>query len=206
MNKPANYDKQLSYYTGRYDEVRAVTCVKCGAAIAFEVKGGVDNAGNQTHHEGFDVIPVNWAEYPQGMALLSWRARLDGQTGYQCGALIKNPDYDKAVKSRDTEYKKALADFSAEHKGKRKDKRPPEPVKADVNVNEFSYCGNSTILAQVERGEVPVGSGAPGVAPTLSPFEREELTTSIRLSGNKPDVEVKGKITRVETFKVERIK
>lgn len=93
---PKNFDEQLKYYQDNYDEVRVVTCTECKSPLAFEVKGGRDNAGNPHHPEGFEVIPVSYPDHPLKMALMSWRPRLDGLTGYECGAMIDNPDYAKA--------------------------------------------------------------------------------------------------------------
>jgi hypothetical protein len=199
-----SFNDQVKYYRENYDQVAIVTCMGCGNPIAFELKGGRDNAGNPTHHEGFEVVPVSYPEHPQGMALMSWRARTDGVTGYQCCALVENPDYKTDKEFLDQTFAETVAQFKTDYKGVKLKDRPAEPVKPDLSTPEFNYCGNNTLLATAERGKVP-GTDAPMV-PTMTPFEREQLGISLKLSGNKPDVEVDGATKRVETFKIERVK
>lgn len=87
----------------------------------------------------------------------------------------------------------------------------------------FGYqcaCGNTTILAEIERGEVqertivkgPDGKIVADSGPVAasSPFERAQTQATIRLkqaSGKlKADYETDGNIERYETFKLERVK
>lgn len=242
MSNPANYDEQLKYYTERYDEVHVVTCDKCGSPLAFEVKGGVDNAGDPSHPDGRQVIPVSYKDHPQGMALASWRPRLDGHIGYQCIAIVDNPDYDKAVKALKAEYveikkrvdsenkeanrayeeavkayPKLLADYK---KAAKKDPgtialNPVEPTKPEPMAypdmgepaeDPTKYCLNDTRIAPSERYQVPVSNSAGGGVPTMLPFEREAVSADIAASGKQADVEVKGNVKRVESFKIERVK
>lgn len=79
-------------------------------------------------------------------------------------------------------------------------------------------CGNNTILAEVERGEVatrtfvkgPTGAvvGDTGPITPSSPFERNQQQATIRLKAadKKADYETDGTIERYETFKLERVK
>jgi len=78
----------------------------------------------------------------------------------------------------------------------------------------FGYqciCGNNTLLAEVEQGEVEeiaaVGAAQPPAA--SSPFERAQVQATIRLkqaSGKVADYETDGTVERYETFKIERVK
>lgn len=245
MSKPANYDEQLKYYTDRYDEVAVVSCDNCKSPLAFEVKGGIDYAGDDSHPEGRVVIPVSYPEHPQGMALMSWRARLDGQIGYHCGALVDNPKYAKALAEAEKDlaaeqkaytrdlanYKKLLPAHDTEVKKVRafnekllkdtedgkeigKDRvaqdlpapliEPTKPELRPITEPTVRYCNTSTILAEGERGRVPSGVGAGGVAPVMAPFDKDALRAE--LADTKPDVEINGKVKRIEKFKIERIK
>ena len=87
----------------------------------------------------------------------------------------------------------------------------------------FGYqcaCGNSTILAKVEQGEVEertvitnkageVVSDSGPIGAT-SPFERAKLQDNIRLKAAagkvKADYEASNGLERYETFKLERVK
>lgn len=242
MSKPANYDEQLKYYTERYDEVHVVSCNKCGSPLAFEVAGGVDMAVDHSHPDNRQVIPVSYSDHPQGMALMSWRARLDGVIGYQCGALMDNPDYDKEVKAIDKDFeatKKVIDDSNASAKDAHakyvkqypkllaryekeveknpetilaRPSEPAEPVAAEYpdkpepSADKKTYCLNDTRVAESERYRVPVNASGSGGVPAMMPYEREQLRAEIAASGKKPDVEIKGKVKRVETFNIERIK
>lgn len=90
------------------------------------------------------------------------------------------------------------------------------------NTPMYGYqciCGNSTILAEVEKGEVAertVVAGPDGIvadtgplAPT-SPYERQQTQANVRLrqatSKKKADYEKTDKVERYETFKLERVK
>lgn len=97
--------------------------------------------------------------------------------------------------------------------------------RGDLNENNkpmYGYqciCGNNTLVAKVERGEVAertVVSGPNGVVsdtgpiPASSPFERAQTKATIRLkqagSKTKADYETDGTVERYETFKLERVK
>lgn len=81
-------------------------------------------------------------------------------------------------------------------------------------------CGNSTILAQVEKGEVAErtvvvnkqGNVVQDTGPVgaSSPFERAQTQATIRLkqasSKKAADYETDGTVERYETFKLERVK
>lgn len=99
--------------------------------------------------------------------------------------------------------------------------RRREDVTADGKPM-FGYqcaCGNTTILAQIEQGEVAertIVKGAEGVVSdngpiaASSPFERAQIQATIKLkqagSKNKADYETDGTTERYETFKLERVK
>lgn len=79
-------------------------------------------------------------------------------------------------------------------------------------------CGNNTILAAVERGEVAERTLLKNAAGEIvadsgpitdsSPFERAQQQATIRLKAadKKADYETDGTIERYETFKLERVK
>lgn len=87
----------------------------------------------------------------------------------------------------------------------------------------FGYqclCGNNTLLAKIEQGEVeertivkgPNGKivGDSGPIAASSPFERAQVQATIKLkqasSKQKADYETDGTVERYETFKLERVK
>jgi len=90
------------------------------------------------------------------------------------------------------------------------------------NTPMYGYqcsCGNNTLLAAIEQGEVAertfvknkqgevVSDSGPIVA--SSPFERAQTQATIKLkqaSGKKADYETDGNTERYETFKLERVK
>jgi len=91
------------------------------------------------------------------------------------------------------------------------------------NTPMYGYqcsCGNSTILAKVEQGEIEertIVKGADGAivqdsgpVAASSPFERAQIQATIKLkqAGIKQtaDYETDGTVERYETFKLERIK
>lgn len=78
-------------------------------------------------------------------------------------------------------------------------------------------CGNSTILAQIERGEVPertvlMGDGGivndTGLVAASSPYEMAQLQQRVadNQGNKKADYEKTDKVERYETFKIERVK
>ena len=100
--------------------------------------------------------------------------------------------------------------------------RRREDVTADKRPM-FGYqcaCGNNTILAEVERGEVaertmlkgPDGKIVADTGPVAasSPFERAQVQATIKLkqasSKKAADYETDGTVERYETFKLERVK
>lgn len=242
--QPKNYTAQLDYYKKNFDEVHVVSCDNCKSPLAFEVKGGASMAGNPNHPEGRLVVPVDYPNHPQGMALLSWRPRLDGEVGYLCGAIIDNPEYDKEVKAIDELYSQAEAALATNNKNmaaefesakkahaarvKQFDKEvariknegqevaiepptlptAPEPMtlgdKPTPTAPKQKMCLTDTRVAESERYMVPVSNST--AVPVMSPFEKAEARASIAASGKKPDVEITGRVKRIEKFKVERVK
>lgn len=80
-------------------------------------------------------------------------------------------------------------------------------------------CGNNTLLATVERGEVAertilknkqgVTVHDTGPIAATSPFERAKTQAAVRekqASGKPADYETNGNMERYETFKIERVK
>lgn len=158
MAQDDNVQKQIDYYKSRYDEVAVITCNKCKTVVAVEVKGGVDQAGDPSHPEGRQVIPISYPDHPYKMALTSHRVRLDGQIGYECAAIIPNPNHPKMEKDLEKlhkegvkEYQKAKAQFEKDHKRWEKDVKAydarvkkskgktylgPRPTEPTLNVAE----------------------------------------------------------------------
>lgn len=96
----------------------------------------------------------------------------------------------------------------------------------DLNENKqpmYGYqciCGNNTLLAQVEKGEIAERTVVvnkqgqivqdSGDIGATSPFERAQQQATIKLkqasSKKKADYETDGNMERYETFKIERVK
>ena len=93
--------------------------------------------------------------------------------------------------------------------------KPPAPTppkliepmeKPDVNVDKFAYCLNDTRVADTEKMQIPVAFNGQA-PPVMTPFDKEQLRISIRLSGRKPDIEyINERKVRVEKFTRERVK
>lgn len=63
-------------------------------------------------------------------------------------------------------------------------------------------CGNDTRIADVERGEVPVGN----MQVSLSPFEKHQIREKIKADKSyKPKFKKVGNIKHFESFQVERV-
>jgi hypothetical protein len=69
-------------------------------------------------------------------------------------------------------------------------------------------CGNNTIASAPELGNVPTVTNPAGISaiPVIEPHHEAAVRLAIARSGYKPDVEVVGNKTRIESFTVERIK
>lgn len=194
-------EQMLEFYKQHFAVVEIVSCGVCGSFLAFECSGG-DGMGMQPNELGKYVIPI-------GQNLLSSRVRLDEaptgerMMGYQCGAIVPNPAYPKALKDHEAE----LAAYEADHKkavAKAKKDKTDEPVYNPpvLRVPETVRCSNDTRIAEIERGAVPVGPQQV----SLSPFEKHRIRENIRDQKHKPDFKKVGNIKHFETFQVERVK
>ena len=195
-------DQMLAFYREHFDVVDLVSCSVCGAFLAFECMGA-DGMGIAPNEIGKYIIPI-------GENLLSSRVRLDEapngerMMGYQCGAPVPNPAYPIAVKQHEADVaaydKQFKKDVAAQKKngGPELGYGPP----AMPPVPEMIPCGNDTRIAEIERGQVPVGP----TAVTLSPFEKHRIRLNIRDQKHKPDFKQVGNIKHFESFQVERIK
>ena len=69
-------------------------------------------------------------------------------------------------------------------------------------------CGNNTINSKVELGLLPHvdNPNGPAMIPTIEPHHEAMVRLEIANQHYKPDVEVTGDETRIETFTVKRIK
>lgn len=198
---PTDANQMLDFYKQHFAVVDLVSCSRCGAMLAFECSGG-DGMGLQPNEIGKYVIPI-------GDALLSSRVRLDEaptgerMMGYQCGAIVANPDYTSAKSAFDQE----LAAYEAQYKkdvaaAEKKKKQAPAYTPPVFNTPETIPCGNDTRIAEVERGKVPVGR----MQQTLSPFEKHQIRSEILNDrSHKPDFRKVGNIKHFESFQVERL-
>jgi hypothetical protein len=123
--------------------------------------------------------------------------------GYQCGAVVTNPEYHTARAAFDDE----LAAYDSQYKkdvAAAKKKKQPEPAYAPpvFNTPELIPCGNDTRIAEIERGKVPVGR----MQQSLSPFEKHQVRAEIlKDRSHKADFRKVGNIKHFETFQVERL-
>ena len=215
----SDVNQMLEFYKQHFAVVELVSCMVCGANLAFECSGGMDTMGLMPNEIGKCIIPI-------GDALQSTRVRLDEaptgerMMGYQCGNLIPNDAYPAALKK----YEAELAEYQEEHRNKvarakkahakavaqaEKQKHdPPEFIEpayyppAKPSIPEFIECGNDTRIADVERGKVPVGR----MQTALSPFEKHKIAEEIKKDRSyKPNFKKHGLVKQFETFKVERI-
>lgn len=193
-------EQMLEFYKQHFAVVELVSCGVCGAMLAFECSGG-DGMGLQPNELGKYIIPI-------GQNLLSSRVRLDEaptgerMMGYQCGNIVPNPEYPKALKDHEADLAKYEKEFKAQMADSKK-KKAAEPVYQPpvLRVPETVRCGNDTRISEVERGLVPVGAQQQ----SLSPFEKHRIRENLRDKKHKPDFRKVGNIKHFETFQVERI-
>lgn len=69
-------------------------------------------------------------------------------------------------------------------------------------------CGNNTIVSKVELGLIPHINNptSPAMIPSIEPHHEAMIAINIAKTHYKPDVEVNGSKTRIETFTLERLK
>lgn len=212
-------EQMIHFYKQYFAVVELVTCLKCGAYLAFECSGGTMD-GMQPNELGKYVITI-------GDNLDSYRVRLDEaptgerMMGYQCGAPQPNPAAEEAEKV----WQEKLAKYEKQHEldlerfrkkvkkleaeAKKKGEEPPtieEPIygppRRDPQPPATIPCGNDTRIADVERGKVPVGK----MQSTLSPFEKHRISAEIKKDPKHKAAFTKhGNIKIFETFQVERI-
>lgn len=86
------YLELIDWYKQNCSEIDELYCGKCGNLLGIEVKHLKYDANEffkmRRHPEGKFVVAI-------GPSLLASRYRMDGVMGYQCGALIDNPEYSK---------------------------------------------------------------------------------------------------------------
>lgn len=194
--------QMLEFYKQHFAVVEIVSCSKCGSMLAFECQGG-DAMGLQVNEIGKVIIPI-------GDAMLSSRVRLDEaptgerMMGYQCGVRVPNPAYPQVVKDHEA----ALAQYEIDFKKdvarakKAKENEPVYQPPVMPAVSETIECGNDTRIAEIERGEVPVGK----MQVALSPFEKHQIREKIKADRTyKPDFKKIGNIKHFESFQVERV-
>lgn len=223
--EPTDHQSVLDYYLDNYQEVHIVKCEKCGNDLAVEVKGDV--SGYKMNEKGFVVLPF-------GGHLLGSRVRLDETTdgdrlmGYQCGFTQPNPDFEPAMKAWQAECEKIMKKHEAivakEQKAfndkLKKTWKPGQEIPQFVSsstldlperpdIEPVTYCGNDTILADVEKESVEVRYGAQETF-ELPPYEKHVIRQELRrkvLSGEyKPKFKKVGAKEHHETFTRERIK
>lgn len=198
---PTDAQQMLEFYKQHFAVVELVSCSHCGSMLAFECSGG-DGMGLAPNEIGKYIIPI-------GDALLSSRVRLDEaptgerMMGYQCGAIVANPEYASAK----TAFEEELAVYDAQYKkdvaaAKKKKETEPEYTPPVFNTPETIPCGNDTRIAEIERGKVPVGR----MQTALSPFEKHQIRAEIvKDQSYKPDFHKVGNIKHFESFQVERL-
>lgn len=186
----------LDYYLAHYDEVHILTCNKCGTDLGLEIKGQV--SGLTMNKNGFSVLPI-------GTALLSSRVRTDGSMGYQCGAMVDNPEFPKAVAAIEKVNKDQFLAYDRTYKttvkSLKKGVTKPEylpPAAVTVDVPRQVMCGNDTRGTELEEQLSPDGTFLPH---EVDAIERKQVEI-----GWKPKIKRQGNKEIHETFTRERIK
>lgn len=197
--------QMLDFYKQHFAVVDIVSCSRCGAALAFECTGG-DGMGLSPNELGKYVINI-------GNNLLAYRVRLDEaptgerMVGYQCGNLIKNPNYDQQIAEQKSAHDAYEAQYKKDVAAARK-KKMQEPVYDPPlfpPVPEIIECGNDTRISIIEEHFLPE-TPANRAPSALSPFEKHQIREKIATDKSyKPDFRKVGNIKHFESFQVERL-
>lgn len=190
----------LDFYLNddHYTEVHLVRCLKCGNEMCLEVlEPSTQEQFKMTHHQGRRIITLGFDDAPDGY-LFSYRKRLDGAMGYQCGAWIHNPKYDEEKIRFDDHNKEELAKFE----------KDPTYEKDVWSIKEAPTvrCGNNTIISSQEKGFTRIHPSGESYLPPMEPHQQAQLKAKMIREGYKPDIEVNDNKTRIETFEVEQLK
>ena len=160
----------IDFYKKHFAVIHAVTCKVCKNTLAIELSHPLTNdvLGLKPHPNGIFVLPID-------DKLMASRIRLDGMMGYQCGALLQNPEYEPARKV----YEKDLAAYETEYKQLREkakaktiDLPPYQPPR--LLVPEMIRCGNDTRSFYIEEELSPAGDFLPHQVAAI----REKMQTS----------------------------
>lgn len=198
--EPTDHQQVLDYYLHNYAEVHIVTCSKCGTDLGIEIRGEVfnNNGGYKVNEAGYTMLPF-------GDNLMASRVRTDEyepgkyMMGYQCGAPVPNPEYDKAVANRKKEIAELTRHWTSLYPEAKKSEIPDFDLTVPaVQVPKLTRCGNDTRGSVIEEELSPTGS--------FLPHEIEAIKTKYRQTGYVPKFKQQGNIQVHETFKRERIK
>lgn len=149
--------QMIDFYKKSFAHVHAITCSNCGNTIALELSSPLSNdlLGLHPNSQGIIILPVD-------EKLLSSRVRLDGMIGYQCGAIMQNPEYPKAKEDFD----KILADYESNYKkqlvvNKKLSAPIPNYEPPIFMIPENILCGNDTRASEIEEAGSPTGEFHP---------------------------------------------
>lgn len=100
--QPEEYELLKDWYLENSHSLDEIICSHCGVLLGIEIDT-IDDNMNPYHHEGKFIVPI-------GDKLMSYRPRLDGIMGYQCGNSITVSEEEK---------EKILSDLEVEKENRR---------------------------------------------------------------------------------------
>lgn len=210
--QPEEYEILKPWYLENSHTLDEIYCSKCGAFLGIEIDT-IDDDINPYHHEGKFVVPV-------GDKLMSYRPRLDGTMGYQCGNVLET-EYKKAwdaypdlvQKANDnyneelTKYNEAVDKYdNLSSKKKQKAEYPTDvptlELPAEPEGPPYLECGNDTRWAQIEIDNVPEDH----VMTSVTKEDRIKVKQEMNATNYSPDVHETKKGKTIETFELRKVK
>lgn len=217
--QPEEYEVLKDWYIENSHTLDEIICGKCGVLLGIEIDT-IDDTMNPYHHEGKFVVPI-------GDKLMSYRPRMDGLMGYQCGNIITDEslleewkEYDRLMVEREEKYqaeeKEALENLAKwgdlDHKEQKRisQEEPellphsaiysPEPPRPEKSA--FTVCDNDTRWGQIEIDNIDESH----VMTSITKEDRIKVKQQMDATNYIPDVTETDSGKTVETFELRKVK
>lgn len=194
-------EDMLAFYKNHFAELHILRCEKCGSYLAIVAKAEQETLGLHPNELGLIIIPI-------GDNLLSSRVRLDvaetgeRMMGFECGAIIPNPDYPAALAQWEADCDKVKDAHAKAIKSLKKGEIEPALQLPLFHTPEMIKCGNDSRLCAAEKGQVPVGSRVSH----MTPFEKQKIMDNIAANKEyKPNFKHLGNKKHYDEFSLEKV-
>jgi len=209
--QPEEYELLKPWYLETCHTVDEIICSKCGVLLGLEVDT-IDDEMNPYHHEGKFVVAV-------GNKLMSYRPRLDGVMGYQCGNIIETKyksawdkygedfaQFQKDEARAKEQHEDAILKYNNLSEKKREKTEQPVyegPVTPEKPEGEpYEECTNDTRWAQIEIDNVPQDH----VMTSITKEDRIKVKQEMNATNYAPDVKTTKRGKKVESFELRKVK